>query len=158
MKKTLLTVAVVMATITFCNAQKIEIEKKFGGYQYTMEGKTMSMGEIVTAIESNKEAVKLMKKARRNNTISSILGGAGGALIGFPIGQTIGGGDANWALAGVGAGLIVVAIPISSSGNKRAKEAVDLYNASLNPTSFYDFKPVFKFISKTDGIGLFMSF
>jgi len=158
MKKTLLTIAVVMATITFCNAQKIEMEKVFGGYQFTMEGAKMSMGEMIAVMEPNREAVKLMKTARSKIIISTVLGGAGGALIGYPIGQAIGGGDANWALAGVGAGIIVVAIPISSGGNKRAKEAIDLYNVSLNPISFYDFKPVFKFISKNDGIGLAMSF
>ncbi|MBK8636390.1 MAG: hypothetical protein IPN72_23720 [Saprospiraceae bacterium] len=36
-------------------------------------------------------------------------------MIGYPLGALIRGGEPNWALAGVGAGLVVVSIPIASS-------------------------------------------
>ncbi len=158
MKKTILTLIFALATVTFCNAQKIEMEKVFGGYKYTQNGKEMKMGDLVNTMQSNANALGFIKKARTNNTIASILGGAGGALIGFPIGQSLGGGDANWTLAGIGAGLIVVAIPISSSANKKAKQAVELYNSSLNLTSYYQFKPEFQIIANAKGIGLTMNF
>ena len=158
MKKTILTLILAFVTLTFCNAQKIEMEKVFGGYKYTQNGKQMKMGDLVNTMQSNANALEFIKKARTNNTFASILGGAGGALIGFPIGQSIGGGDANWTLAGVGAGLIVVAIPISSSANKKAKQAVELYNSSLNSTSYYEFKPEFQIIANGNGIGLTMNF
>ena len=41
-------------------------------------------------------------------------------------------------MAGIGAGLIVVSIPISQSFNKKAKQAVDTYNGGLQTSSFWD--------------------
>jgi hypothetical protein len=49
------------------------------------------------------------------------LGGAGSALIGFPIGTVIGGGDANWTLTRIVAGLLDIGIPTSYSVNKNIK-------------------------------------
>lgn len=41
-----------------CNAQKIEIEKVFGGYKYTQNGKEMTMGNLVSTMESNSKALE----------------------------------------------------------------------------------------------------
>ena len=158
MKKTILTLIFALATMTFCNAQKIEMEKIFGGYKYTQNGNHMTMRDLVKTMESNKQAFDLIKKAQSNNTLASIIGFAGGGLIGWPIGTAIGGGDANWTLAGIGAGLVAIGIPISLSANKKAKQAVELYNSSLNSTSFYEFKPEFKAIANRNGFGLSINF
>ena len=158
MKQTILTLIIAVATMTFCNAQKIEMEKVFGGYKYTQNGNQMTMKDLVKTMESNKQAFDLIKKARLNNTLASIIGFAGGGLIGWPIGTAIGGGDANWTLAGIGAGIVAIGIPISSSTNKKAKQAVELYNSSLKSTSFYEFKPEFKVIASGNGIRLSMNF
>ena len=158
MKKTILTLIFALTTIIVCNAQKIEMEKVFGGYKYTQNGNQMTMKDLVKTMESNQEAFDLIKKAQSNNTLASIIGFAGGGLIGWPIGTAIGGGDANWTLAGIGAGLVAIGIPISSSANKKAKQAVKLYNTSLNSTSSYEFKPEFKVIINGNEIGLSMNF
>ncbi|NKI25250.1 hypothetical protein HCG49_01580 [Arenibacter sp. 6A1] len=158
MKKTILTLIFALVTITFCNAQKIEIEKVFGGYKYSQNENQMTMKDLVKTIASNQQAFDLIKKAQSNNTLASIIGFAGGGLIGWPIGTAIGGGDANWTLAGIGAGLVAIGIPISSSANKKAKQAVELYNSSLNSTSFYEFKPEFKVIADGNGLGISMNF
>ncbi len=158
MKKTLLTFLLALTTITICKAQKIEMKKVFGGYQYTQNGNRMTIAKLTKTMESNAEAFKFMKKAKSNHVLASILGGAGGALIGFPIGTAISGGDANWALAGIGAGLVAIGIPISSGVNKNAKKAVDLYNSDLNATSFYKIKPEYKITANSNGIGLSMNF
>jgi hypothetical protein len=63
---------------------------------------------------------------------------AGGFMVGWPIGTAIGGGDPEWAMAGIGAGLIVIAIPLSLKFNKQAKQAVDTYNGGLFTSSFWD--------------------
>ena len=67
MKKTILTLTVVLATITFCNAQKIEMEKVFGGYKYTQNGQLLKMKDLVKTMESNQQAFNLIKKAQSNN-------------------------------------------------------------------------------------------
>ena len=158
MRKTILTLFFALTAMTFCTAQRIEMKKVFGGYKYTQNGNLMSMRDLVNTMESNKQAFDLIKKAQSNNTLASIIGFAGGGLIGWPIGTAVGGGDPNWTLAGIGAGLVAVGIPISSSANKKAKQAVELYNSSLGSTSFYETKPELKVIANGNGIGLSMNF
>lgn len=158
MKKTILTLTIVLSALTFCNAQKIEIEKVFGGYKYSQNGNFMTMRDLVKTMASNQQAFQLIKKAQSSNTLASIIGSLGGGLVGFPIGTAIGGGDANWTLAGIGAGLVAISIPISSKANKNAKSAVELYNTSLNSTSYNEFKPKFKISANGTGIGLCITF
>ena len=117
MKKTVLTLTMVFAAMTYCNAQKIEMEKVFGGYKYTQNGNIMRMNDLVKIMESNQQAFNFMKKAQSNNIMAAIFSGAGGFLVGWPVGTALGGGDPNWTLAGVGAGLIGIAIPFSSRAN-----------------------------------------
>lgn len=158
MKKIILTFSIAISTLAICNAQKIEMEKVFGGYKYTQNGTQMTMKDLVKTMASNQQAFDLIKKAQSNNTIASIIGFAGGGLIGWPIGTSLGGGDANWTLAGIGAGLVAITIPISSNVNKKAKQAVELYNSSLNATSYNEFKPEIKLLANGNGIGLSMNF
>lgn len=158
MKQTTLILLLVLTTCTLCKAQEIEMEKAFGGWKYSQEGRQLSMNELVNTMKSNQEAYDLIKKAKSNTTLASVFGGLGGALVGWPLGTALGGGDPNWVLAGVGAGLIVIGIPISVGANKKAKEAVGLYNASLNETSFYRHKPEFKINVKGTGLGVSMVF
>ncbi|QDH80704.1 hypothetical protein FKX85_17315 [Echinicola soli] len=156
MKKAMLTLVIVLSVSVLCCAQRIESHKVFGGYQYTQNGQHISFKHMTKAMESNPRAFDLIKKARTSNTFASIVGFAGGALIGWPIGAALGGGEPNWALAGIGAGLIVVTIPISSSANKKTHQAVDIYNSAFN--SGTSFKPELNFITNQNGIGLAMVF
>ena len=158
MKKTILTLTFALATLTFCIAQQIEMERTFSGYKYTQNGTPMTIEDLAKILESNQKAFVLIKKAHSNNTIASIFGSAGGFLVGWPIGSALGGEDANWTLAKVGAGLIAISIPFSSGANKNSKQAIELYNSSLNSTSFYEFKPELKIIRNENGIGLSMNF
>lgn len=48
-----------------------------------------------------------------------IFGFSGGYLIGWPIGEAIGGGDPQWYLAGIGTGLVGVAFLFDVLGKKR---------------------------------------
>ena len=61
MKKTIVIFILTLTTITICNAQKIEIKKVFGGYQYSQNGNRMTMGKLIKVMESNSEALKFMK-------------------------------------------------------------------------------------------------
>lgn len=144
--------------ISSISAQRIEMEKGFGGYKYTQDGNRLTMGALVKTMESNPEAHVLIKKAKGNNVFASILGGAGGFLIGYPLGTAIGGGDPNWVMAGIGAGLVIISIPISSGATKNARKAVDLYNASLPETSFYETKLEYRMVAGGSGVVLVVGF
>lgn len=158
MKTTILFFLVAFAAIFPGTAQTIESEKVFGGYRFSQNGVTLNANDLKAQLDTNAESAELLKKARTNNTIATILATAGGAFVGYPLGTALGGGDANWTLAGVGAGLIGVAIPFSSSANKRAREAVDTYNVRINTKENLAFQPQLELTTGAGGLGLALRF
>ncbi len=156
--KRLILLGLILATgFGTVNAQKIESKKVLGSYIYKQNDSYLSSKQLVKLMGSNNEASQLMKSANKSKIWATILGGVGGAFIGFPIGTAIGGGDAKWELAGVGAALILVAIPINNNYNNKSKNAVDLYNSGFSSTS-YRFQPSFNLNMKENSIGITMSF
>ncbi len=158
MKKAVLTLTIIIASITISNAQKISIEKTFGGLKFTQNGKNLTMNELVSVMKSNPDSYKLIKSAKSNNLLAQVIGGVGGGLIGYPIGTVVGGGKPNWTLAGIGAGLVGISITIYSNVKKKAKKAVEIYNSNLNSTTSTNFNPNFKILANSNGIGLSMNF
>ena len=135
----------------------ILINKTFGGYQFYQGNTRLNMSQLVNTMKPNERAWQLAKKAQSTNTIGTIIGFAGGALIGWPLGTALAGGDPEWLMAGIGGGLIVVAIPLSQKFNKQVKQAVDVYNAPLRESSFWDKKEL-KFSVNGNGAGLVFKF
>ena len=150
MKQTILTLVVLITATTFCDAQKIETKKGFWGHTYHQEGKRMTMKTLTTAMKSDNEAYQLMKKAKTNYGIASVIGGAGGFMFGYGLGAAITGNNPDWALLGIGAGLVVVSLPITKQVNKQTAEAIDMYNAFLESSSSYQFKPKFQITAKSN--------
>lgn len=118
----------------------IEMKKVFGGYKYFQGDSRLNMNQLVLAMETNEIALEQIKKAQSTNTLGMVIAGAGGFMVGWPLGTAIAGGDPNWVLAGIGAGLIVVSIPIAKKVNEQAKLAVDSYNEGLKAHSFWQRK------------------
>ena len=158
MKRIILSLVLILASITFCHAQKIESEQVFGGYKYTLNGKKVVMKDLVNLMKNDAKSYELIKKGQSNNTLANIIGAVGGGLVGYPLGTAAGGGNANWTLAAIGAGLIVVAIPIASSAKKNTNRAVNIYNRSLGVTSSREIKPEFKLLLNGNRIGLAINF
>ncbi len=138
-------------------AQKIEVTKVFGGYKYTQNGHDLNLPQLVDLMASNPEALKYAKKAKTNDAWATIIAGAGGILVGYPIGTALGGGKPNWTMAGIGAGLIVVGIPLSSAVNKNAKKAVELYNRNITFIN-HQHKPKLSLLVNNLGFGLRINF
>lgn len=158
MKKLIFTFSLIFAISTFCHSQVIESEKVFDGYKYTLNGENLNMEELSTQLNTNEESVKLVKQAKSQNTIATILGGAGGALVGYSIGTAIGGGEANLVVVGVGAGIIAVAIPVAAGAGKKMKRAVDVHNSRINTKENLAFKQKLLTISNKNGLGLAFQF
>uniref|UniRef100_UPI003216684B hypothetical protein n=1 Tax=uncultured Draconibacterium sp. TaxID=1573823 RepID=UPI003216684B len=160
MKKITLIIFLLTAGFSFVFAQneaEITMKKVFGGYQFYQGDQRLNMKGLVNAVENNEQAFAEMKAARSTYTFATIMSGAAGFMIGYPVGTAIGGGDPNWALAGIGAGLILVSIPISQKFNKQAKQAVDTYNAGLPTSSFWD-KNELRLSMTGNGVGLTLWF
>src|SRR4030095_14771546 len=76
------------------------------------------------------EAFEFMKEARNKKAVANVFGFAGGFLIGFPIGQLIGGNDnPNWLLAAAGGGLIIGAMANYAGYKEQARQAISVYNS-----------------------------
>lgn len=112
-------------------SDSIEIISNFTGLHFYYKDRPLKAKELKILLQSSEDAYSSYKSARASNTISTILSYAGGFMIGWPIGTAIGGGKPAWALAGIGGGLVAVAIPLSISSNKKMKTAVRQYNAGL---------------------------
>lgn len=111
---------------------EIQIEQRGMGYRYFIDGKPLHPNELPVILKTNPDAYEMYRSARSTAILATVFSSAGGFMIGYPIGTALGGGEPNWAIAGVGAGLIVIAIPITQSANKKANEAVKTYNIGLH--------------------------
>ncbi len=133
MKKLILICLFLIATLySFAQNQRdtIEVVKRFGT-TYVYKEKLMSPRDLLDLTQNNTAVHKELKTAKTNKDIANVLSFAGGFLIGLPLGSAIVGGEPNWALAGIGAGLIVVSIPFDVAFNRRATKAVRKYNSEI---------------------------
>jgi hypothetical protein len=135
----------------------ISMKKVFGGYQFYKGDKRLTMGQVVREMEPNAQAYSLIKSAQTTNIFATIVGGAGGFMVGFPLGTALGGGEPNWTMAAIGAGLIVVSIPMNQKVMRRSREAVDIYNSGLRTSSFWDTREL-KLSMSGYGVGFTLAF
>ena len=155
----ILTLLAVSMSFTFGQtaSDSISMKKVFGGYQFYQGEQRLNVNQLVNTMKPNNQAYQQIKSAQSTYTLATIIGGVGGFMVGWPIGTALGGGEPNWTMAGIGAGLFVVSIPISQSFNKKAKQAVETYNSGLQTSSFWD-KNELKLSLTGNGIGLTLNF
>jgi predicted lipid-binding transport protein (Tim44 family) len=161
MQKLLFIITLILLSFSLIHGQtsndSIRIEKVFGSYTFYQEGRRLNLNQLAKTMKSNPEAYKHIKKARSNYTGSMILGYAGGFMVGWPLGTAIAGGEPNWIIAGIGAGIIVASIPFTRKTNEQAKKAVELYNRGEVTGSYHD-KPKLEFALNRNGIGFRLIF
>ena len=161
MKKLILLFATIFVLLSAGIAQaqtdSIATKKVFGGYQFIQNDRPLNMQQLMSTLEVNEEAYKIIKSAKGSYNFAMALSYAGGFCIGYPLGTAMGGGEPNWKMAGIGAGLILIAIPISNSFNKKAIQAVNIYNQDFKTTSFWDDKEL-KLTFTSTGLGLRLRF
>jgi len=158
MKTLLLIFAFTLFYNTTSSGQEIEMKTTIFGYRFTQNGERLSWKELLPATESNPAAYLLVKKAKSQNTSSTIISFVGGLLTGIPIAQSINDRDPDWFLAYIGGGMGIIGITLSIKAFNNVNKGVDDYNLSLKSTSRYKFKPEFTIQAKGNGIGLIMQF
>ncbi|MCK5775161.1 MAG: hypothetical protein KAH25_03240 [Bacteroidales bacterium] len=161
MKKMTIIITLLFMSFTSVFGQEvtdsITMKKVFGGYHFYQGEEKIDMNQLVNTIKPNEQAYEQIKSAQSERVFALLLSGTGGFMIGWQLGKSIGGGEPNWLLAGVGVGLFVVSIPISKSSNKKIKQAVDLYNHELQTASFWDKKELNLSMTES-GVGLVLRF
>jgi outer membrane lipoprotein SlyB len=133
----------------------ITMKNGFFGWQFYQNDEKLKLGEVVKVMESNPQAYTYIKSARTNYTWANIVGSIGGFMLGYTLGTSAGGGNANWTVGGIGGGLVAVAIPLTIRANKQAKEAIVTYNEGSKSTSR---KAQFNFGVTDNGVGLALRF
>lgn len=133
MTKTLFILITVLSFSITISAQSdtIVARKVFGGYKYLLDATPLTPKMMLDLMVDNQDAYVLMNHAKTRTTVASVFSYAGGFLIGWPIGTAVAGGDPNWTLAGVGAGLITLGIMASGAASKDAIAAIEIYNSKL---------------------------
>jgi len=138
-------------------SDSITTEKSGLGYQYYCKGHMLTLGELSDKLKVNDLAYSKLESAKSVNTVASILGCIGGFCVGYTLGTAIGGGETSWVLAGIGVGVIIIDIPIAKSAEKKAKEAVHIYNSGIKKKSSSIDNELRLRITK-EGIGFCMNF
>ncbi len=160
--KLITTITLVFFALFMCQAQGGEIDVKnsfWTGTKFYQGSNKLDKSLVKEMLSENGEALNLFNKGMSQQSTASIIAGIGGALIGWPIGSAIGGGDPQWILAGIGVGVVVIGVPIYSSGGKKVNSAIDLYSGksigSILPKGTHFSASV---IGSSEGLGLQISF
>ncbi len=158
MKKLFITLTLMCIIINVSgqsSSDSIQVKKRLGPV-FQQNGRNLTPNQLLNITKSNPDAFAEMKVASNNYVASLFFQIPGGFLIGYPIGTLLGGGDPNWTMAAIGAGLVIIAIPLISAYNKHATNAVNIYNkglrSSLIPASSMNLRVT------SNGVGLRISF
>ncbi len=135
-----LTILIILITISIITIHAQDtpdsiLIKKQTGTVFIQNGRNLTPKQLLNITQVNPEAFKEMQTAKTNYNFALVFGSAGGFMVGYPLGTALGGGNPNWILAGIGAGLIIVAIPLATSYTKHASKAVGIYNSGLKEAS-----------------------
>jgi hypothetical protein len=136
MRKFLFTICFALLTgfVTGQNlADSVEVNNSLGSL-FKKPAPGYEPKNLLIKLQPNAAAFAEMKKAKSAYDAGMVFGFVGGALIGWPVGSALGGGEPQWVLAGVGAGVILLALPLSKSYKVHAKKAIQLYNDGTNQT------------------------
>jgi hypothetical protein len=136
------------------NARDTIETRKAMGVIFLQNGKKLAPRDLLQITKSNTESYQEMKIAKSNYDAGSIFGFAGGFMVGWPLGTAIAGGQPNWTLAAVGAGLIIVSIPFSTAYSRHARNAVTIFNSGLRQTGHNGVKWDLGFTSSGAGFTL----
>jgi hypothetical protein len=140
------------------SSDSITINKVRRGYQFLQHGLPLNSAQLGIILKENAEAYKVYKKSRTSYTFAMIFSGTGGFLIGWPLGTAIGGGDPNWALAGIGAGFVAIGLPLAFNSDKLLKSSVEIFNTSFRHSYYPDKRIELEFGLQSNGLGLLVKF
>lgn len=123
-----LTLTIALISFTTVQAQEIIMYKTFGGVRFERDSMVISPMQVQSILWETPAALTKFRRARTNSAVASVLGFAGGVLVGIPVGSAIIGGEPEWGLALGGAALIGASIPFNRIFKRQAQEALELYN------------------------------
>ena len=161
MSKTVIIFAFLLFSTTFSFAQtvadSITMESSLGSPEYYIDGKKISLTRAIKIMKTNPMAYDQMRSARTRRNLSNATSFVGAFIFGWQVGAALGGGEPNWAVGGLGAGLMIASFPINASYSRKARQAVDTYNSGLQSNTFRNRSEINVSFAR-NGLGLIMRF
>jgi len=126
MKKLLILLALSISSFVF--SQEITTQ----GHKYFVDGQQISTREVKEKMASNPEALQLFKNGKNKSSTGGLFIGLG---VAFMTGDLVKGLVSNEKYPGpatyIGAGFLLVSVPILIGKNKKMRDGIDRYNSGL---------------------------
>jgi len=136
----------------------IEIIKKSMGYIYKYKGEPLSLNQLGDILERNKTSEDLFKSAKSSSGFINVLGFVGGFCLGYGLAPALYGRQPDLAIAGIGAGILVISLPLVSSAENKLKNAVDIYNSAIPQSMNSPLQYEMKLAMSPNAIGVVIRF
>jgi hypothetical protein len=105
----------------------IDTRSGFSQHDQRLDG-----ADMLEKLSRERASARYVRRARALSITANILAAAGGALIGWPVGQAIAGAEEPiWPMAYAGAGAVVASISLGIGGIYSVKDAVAAHNRSF---------------------------
>jgi hypothetical protein len=99
---------------------------------YQQDGRDLDTNDMLDRLAKQRASGPDAKRAQTLSVVSIVLAGAGGVLIGWPLGEKIGGDpEPTWPLAYAGAGALALTIPVIVWEVTSVSSAVRAHNRAL---------------------------
>lgn len=147
MKKQFLTATLLVSLALTSAAQQsseLTMKSNFWGTKFYKGDSIMSVNGVLETMAPFEAPYNQMLLAKKDFVATQVLAAIGGVLIGWPVGTALVGGQPQWILAGIGAGIIVISLPISANFSKKAKEALATYNQLNGSSAALYHKPAYR--------------
>jgi hypothetical protein len=135
----------------------IRMKKVLGGYLFYQNDKRLNVSQLIEIMKPNEQAYQKMKSAQSTYVFATFISCAGGFMVGWPMGTAMAGREPEWIMAGIGAGLLAIAVPISLKFNSQVKSAVREFNGGHRTGSVF-YNTELKLALTGNGMGLVLRF
>lgn len=126
-------VFVLMCGMLSAQAGQITVKEDFWrGTLYLKNDIVISKDQVRNDLAIDPENLATFKAGNTQQIWGMVFGGIGGAFIGYPLGTSLGGGDPNWTLAGIGAGAVIIGGVIYGGGKNKIELALNNHNSNLS--------------------------
>lgn len=103
---------------------------------FVKDGEILSERELFQTVRTVPAARSKLRTAETERDIANVFGFVGGALVGYPFGTMIAGGEPNWVLSVAGSAFLMVGIPMALSYPDKLKGVIKTYNRRVGELSY----------------------
>ena len=164
MKHLTLTLLVIVFALSWGMAQRLVVRQLNSDYVFAQNDEILTIRETIQLLPAGSESQRLLRSSRFYTFTGQVLGASGGALLGTAVAAAIFNtyGDAEqtdlWLIAGVGAALVAVGIPLARVGDRRVNRAVALVNGDISFSESKRPATSLNLVAGGDGVGLSFNF